>query len=92
MAHPRSVCIYGWQHVNGDIIQPLYCGHADWYADYSHGVRLVQTTVLLNGAEARHADVLRHPDLSTLLSDEGPIASPRIPEPRRHDNDRAYHR
>ena len=79
VAHPNSTCIYGWPWLNGSNIQELFCGHAASYADYSHGVRLVQSNVSLDGAQARLADVLADPVLSTLLSDEGPLASARVP-------------
>lgn len=35
------VAIYGWHHLTGVPIQPIYKGHVNWYVDYSHGVRLV---------------------------------------------------
>ncbi len=43
MQEPRAnrVAIYGWHRVSGKPIQPVYCGHVNWYVDYSHGVRLV---------------------------------------------------
>ena len=34
-----KVVIYGWHRTNGQPIQPLYAGHINWYADYSHGIR-----------------------------------------------------
>ena len=50
---PRPVVIYGWHQLNGSPIQPLYNGHGEDYADYSHGIRLVQDTVLLDGRETQ---------------------------------------
>ena len=35
----RRVVIYGWHYQNGNPIQPVYSGHAETYADYSHGIR-----------------------------------------------------
>ena len=78
---PNSTCIYGWPWLNGSNIQPLFCGHADTWADYSHGVRLVWPTVVVDGSSMSLDDVLRDPELSALLSYEGPIASPRVPSP-----------
>lgn len=79
LAHPNSTCIYGWPWLNGSNIQGLFCGHAASYADYSHGVRLVQLNVSLDGRAALLDDVLRDSELSALLSDEGPIPEPRVP-------------
>jgi len=35
------VTIYGWHRKTGNPIQPVYSGHGENYADYSHGVRFV---------------------------------------------------
>jgi hypothetical protein len=77
LSHPGRVAIYGWHQLNGRPIQPLYLGHVDWYVDYSHGIRLVSAYMVLDGAAAAVADILRHPDLNVLLSDEGRVADPR---------------
>ncbi len=74
---PKPVVIYGWHQLNGSAIQPLYNGHGETYADYSHGIRLVHTAVLLDGAPTTVGAVLQDNFLSTLLSDEGAIARPR---------------
>ena len=79
--HPAATCIFGWPWLNGSNIQPLFCGHAASYADYSHGVRLVRDVVMLDGAPMALAAVLADPELSALLSDEGPMAVPRVPVP-----------
>jgi hypothetical protein len=36
------VVIYGWHKTNGKAIQPLYARHLNSWADYSHGIRLIQ--------------------------------------------------
>lgn len=69
----RPVVIYGWHHTDGTPIQPVYNGHHETYVDYSHGIRLVQNTMLVDGDETTVRDVLRSPALSGLLSDEGVI-------------------
>ncbi|HRX84850.1 MAG TPA: hypothetical protein P5572_07520, partial [Phycisphaerae bacterium] len=74
--HPGKVAIYGWHQLNGVPIQPLYLGHVDFYADYSHGIRLVRDHMLVNGVEMLTADVLADPNLNVLLSDEGVLANP----------------
>jgi hypothetical protein len=75
-SNPGHVAIYGWHQLNGSPIQPLYLGHIISYVDYSHGIRLVKGTMLVDGVEMSVADVLADPDLAGLLSDEGTIANP----------------
>ena len=71
--HPKSVVIYGWHQLDGKPIQPLYAGHANFYADYSHGVRLVRDACVVDGKADFLSRVMRHAELSSLVSDEGPI-------------------
>ncbi len=68
---PGKVAIYGWHQTNGVPIQPLYLGHAASWADYSHGVRLIQKKMLVNGEAKTVEEVLADPNLAGLLSDEG---------------------
>jgi hypothetical protein len=68
------VAIYGWHRPSGTPIQPVSTVHGAAYADYSHGIRLVSETVLIDGEPRSVYDVLEDPKLSTLLSDEGTIA------------------
>lgn len=70
----NHVAIYGWQYPSGAPIQPLSTVHDDLYADYSHGIRLVDGTMTVDGAEMQTIDVLADPLLNVLLSDEGPLA------------------
>lgn len=70
---PDKVAIYGWHRDVGRPIQPLTTVHAGFYADYSHGVRLVDATMIVDGEERKTAGVLTDPALSCLLSDEGPM-------------------
>lgn len=70
---PHKVAIYGWHYPDGRPIQTLYVGHVDWYVDYSHGVRLMADTMLVDGTPRSVADVLRDPRSHALLSDEGPL-------------------
>jgi hypothetical protein len=76
---PGKVAIYGWHKSDGKPIQPLYTGHADTWADYSHGIRLVQLSLTVNGAPQTIPEVLANPGLAGLLSDEGPISNPKYP-------------
>jgi hypothetical protein len=74
-----KVAIYGWHQTNGMAIQPLYLGHTAAWVDYSHGIRLVQQKMTVNGKVTTVAAVLAEPELAGLLSDEGPIAEARYP-------------
>ena len=67
---PDKVIIYGWHHPHGKAIQPLYSGHVNWYADYSHGIRVVLNQCLLNDSIMDISEVLTDPLLHQLLSDE----------------------
>jgi hypothetical protein len=70
---PNKVAIYGWHKLDGKPIQPLYTGHGDFYADYSHGIRLIRRQVTVDGKPRDIGEVLKDPALCVLLSDEGPI-------------------
>lgn len=76
---PGRVVIYGWHYTSGTPIQPLYNGHEETYADYSHGIRLVQMNMTVNGMPTTVAAVLQSATINALLSDEGSIAVPRYP-------------
>ncbi len=76
---PGRVVIYGWHQLNGSPIQPLYSGHAETYADYSHGIRLVLDSITVNGQPAHIRDLLQHHERHVLLSDEGVIPLPFYP-------------
>jgi hypothetical protein len=75
--NPGRIAIYGWHRLNGLPIQPLSTVHGACYADYSHGIRLVSETMIVDGAARSVYDVLRDPVLSRVLSDEGPIPNVR---------------
>jgi len=76
---PNKVAIYGWHKLDGQPIQPLYVGHADYYVDYSHGIRLVKQTMTVDGKWCQVDEVLRDRDLLKLLSDEGPVDAAYLP-------------
>ncbi|MBN1477504.1 hypothetical protein JXA47_12180 [Candidatus Sumerlaeota bacterium] len=76
-AHDNRVAIYGWHQLDGTPIQNLYLGHVDWYADYSHGIRLVQSAMTVDGLPTTVQAVLANPNLAVLLSDEGVVTTPR---------------
>lgn len=65
-----KVVIYGWHYLTGSPIQPVYSGHVNWYADYSHGIRPVLSTCEVNGQIMNIIDILKDKDLYVLLSNE----------------------
>lgn len=72
--NPGKLFIYGWHRPDGSYIQPLHGKHADWYLDYSHGLRLVAREVIVDGEPLDIRYILTHPVLYALLSDEdGPM-------------------
>lgn len=75
----NRVVIYGWHQTNGTPIQPLSNVHADTYMDYSHGIRLIQSAATYHGAPTTVKNILQSSALSSLLSDEGVIATPQYP-------------
>jgi hypothetical protein len=70
---PDRVAIYGWHRAIDCPIQPLSTVHGARYADYSHGVRLVSTTICVNGKSMSIFEALADPELARLLSGEGPL-------------------
>jgi hypothetical protein len=74
---PGKVAIYGWHQTNGIAIQPLYLGHTASRVDYSQCIRVVQQSMILNGATTTVARVLADPKLCDLLSDQGVVTHPR---------------
>ena len=70
LGNADKVVIYGWHDTNGVPIQPLYSGHANYYADYSHGIRPVVSRCEVNGNSLEISEVLSDSVLFRLLSDE----------------------
>ena len=74
-ARQKHVIIYGWHRLDGKPIQPEYNGHVNWYVDYSHGTRLVNNRVMIDGVEYDYQSVLKDELLHTLLSyDKEPLS------------------
>lgn len=67
---PNRVAIYGWHKPEGNPIQQLYIGHANWYVDYSHGIRLVHEDIYVNGKVMNYREVLKSSVLRQILCDE----------------------
>lgn len=78
------IAIYGWHRLSGIPIQPLSTVHDAVYADYSHGIRLVSDTVLIDGEPRSIYGVLGDPSLAKVLSDEGAIREARQLMAHRH--------
>ena len=66
---PRHVIIYGWHRLDGNAIQPESNIHINSYVDYSHGVRLISSRVLIDGKEYNYEEVLKDDILYSLLVD-----------------------
>ena len=73
---PNRVAIYGWHKMDGTPIQPLAIVHVNTYVDYSHGVRLMKRTMMVDGKPRDVRHVLHAADVCGLLSDEGPVNWP----------------
>ena len=70
--NPGKVIIYGWNHADGSVIQPVSAVHSLQYGpDYSHGVRLINRTVHLDGMPTPIEFIFADPTLAPLLSSEG---------------------
>lgn len=67
------VAIYGWHRAVNSPIQPLSTVHGANYADYSHGVRLISDTILVDGTPMSIYDALEDPDLARALNGDGAI-------------------
>ena len=74
----KRVAIYGWHRLPKLPIQPLSTAHHDRYADYSHGIRLVANTAVINGEERPLVEVLKDPAAALALSYEGVLNKIRI--------------
>ncbi len=70
---PQKVAIYGWHQVGGVPIQPLSTVHGNWYADYSHGIRLISGMMLIDRRPVPLGEVLQDSELAPLVSYEGPL-------------------
>lgn len=66
----NHVTIYGWHYPEGTFIQRSNNIHVNWYIDYSHGIRLIDRKITIDGKKYDIQDVLSDPDMFSLLSDE----------------------
>lgn len=72
-ARQGRIAIYGWQLSTGVPIQPLSTVHGACYADYSHGIRLISGTALVDGKPRSISEMLRDSSIAKVFSDEGTI-------------------
>lgn len=81
---PKPVVIYGWHRLSpyGSPYQGAVNVHEETYADYSHGARLVQMNLTVDGGANTVTNVLTSAALAGLLSDETIAPSFTIPLPR----------
>lgn len=68
---PEKVAIYGWHRSNGKVIQPLSLVHGNYYADYSHGIRLIDPWIKVDGKRKNINVVMNDSFLAPLVSGEG---------------------
>jgi hypothetical protein len=47
--------------------------------DYSHGIRVIGPTAIVNGQSLPTVELYQHPVFSKLVSNEGPVKVPRYP-------------
>lgn len=79
---PDKVVIYGWHNPGGEPIQPVYSGHIWWYVDYSHGIRLVNNQVIIDGKPALLSEILKDKFLFRIFSNENlPMGKPYYSKP-----------
>jgi hypothetical protein len=79
---PGNVALYGWHDLLGRPVHTLHTGREDGLVVFSHGIRLVDRRILIDGVGRDLPQVLSDPELAALLSDEGVIAEARYPVPR----------
>lgn len=65
-----KVIIYGWHYPNGKAIQPESSVHGDFYKDYSHGTRLINRNVILNGTTKDIWEVINSEVWEQLVGDK----------------------
>lgn len=91
IVQPGKVLIFGWYRPAPDVfddkkpmtapdrqpIQPKSNVHGDFYVDYSHGIQAVAPMAMVNGHPMPTVELYQHPQLSKLVSNEGPVRVPR---------------
>lgn len=75
--NPGKVALYGWHLPDGEPIQPLTAAAPETRVAFSHGIRIVDREILVDGMRHDLSEVLRDPGLADLVSDEGVIPEAR---------------
>lgn len=78
-SNPGAIALYGWHRPDGEPIQPLYTRRMDGRPVFSHGIRLVHRTILIDGEERDLLELLSDPEQAGLLSARGVLENPRYP-------------
>ena len=92
---PNTVVIHGWYRPDPDVFkdtrkwddpsplkqpqQNLSNEHGSYWVDYSHGIRKVHPTMIVDGKLMSTEEIYRSRDLSKLVSAEGPLLITRYP-------------
>lgn len=76
---PKQVAIFGWHQASLKPIQPLYLGHENTYADYSHGIRLVSLTCYVDGSPLSLETIALDKVMCKAISNEGVLNVMRQP-------------
>lgn len=82
--HSDRVAIYGWAQLIQNRKWTVWQGlnpesHENTYKDYSHGIRLVAQSLMVNGTNMPYEEVLTDPVLAGAVSDEGALEDSRYP-------------
>ncbi|MCG6955423.1 MAG: hypothetical protein LJF04_05460 [Gemmatimonadetes bacterium] len=75
--NPGKVALYGWHRPDGRPIRALFTEHRDDRVVFSHGLRLVDRRVTVDGRRRDLWEVLRDPSVAPLLSRRGVVSEPR---------------
>lgn len=75
--NPGKVALYGWHRPDGRPIQALFTEHSDDRVIFSHGIRLVDRRVRVDGKPRDLWEVLRDPSIAPLLSRQGVVPEAR---------------
>lgn len=67
------IVIYGWLQPDGTPIQKISNAHDVAYADYSHGVRFISRTVVVDGAPDYYPRAIANDETAALFTGEGVI-------------------